>query len=178
MLWLALSPSPFHAAGTPGTALAPRAATNVAEYGTPRRRLSSGTEGRSRRGWRRASPRMDGVVQSCLTGCRKTRFPPGCSKRSRCKTARDARGTHRRWVGGVLSPYVAAPRERAGYPSGGWVPQMGLFQQPAKSRRPAWVGALRAVKRLGSRRSRCPATVDHPAFRGESGSVHPPRAAR
>ena len=33
-------------------------------------------------------------------------------------------------VRGVLGPYVAAPRERAGYPSGGWVPQMGLFQQP------------------------------------------------
>ena len=36
-------------------------------------------------------------------------------------------------VRGVLGPYVAAPRERAGYPSGGWVPQMGLFQQPVKT---------------------------------------------
>jgi hypothetical protein len=50
--------------------------------------------------------------------------------------ARDAPGTHRtgvahrRWVGGVLSPYVAAPRERAGYQSGGWVRPVGLFQQP------------------------------------------------
>ncbi len=26
-------------------------------------------------------------------------------------------GTHRRWVGGVLRSYVAASRERAGYPS-------------------------------------------------------------
>ncbi len=42
-----------------------------------------------------------------------------------------------RWVPGevrgVLSPYVAVPRERAGYPSGGWVPQMGLFQQPDRA---------------------------------------------
>ena len=46
-----------------------------------------------------------------------------------------APGTHPLgWVQvrGVLGPYVAAPRERAGYPSGGWVPQMGLFQQPAR----------------------------------------------
>jgi hypothetical protein len=33
---------------------------------------------------------------------------------------------------GVLGTYVAEPRERAGYPSGGWVPQMGLFQQPPR----------------------------------------------
>jgi hypothetical protein len=35
---------------------------------------------------------------------------------SECKAARDARGTHRRWVGGVLGCYVAAPRERANAP--------------------------------------------------------------
>ena len=42
-------------------------------------------------------------------------------------------------VRGVLTPYVASPRERAGYPSGGWAPirmgtrQMGVFQQPARA---------------------------------------------
>jgi hypothetical protein len=79
-------------------------------------------------------------IRTCLAGCGKTAFRPGCSKRSRCKAAREPRGTHRRWVGGVLTGTSQRRGSARGTRPQDGSRQMGVFQQPAvRSRRPAIV---------------------------------------
>ena len=58
-------------------------------------------------------------TQTSLSRLLKTPVRTGCSKRSRCKAARNARSE---------TYVVCMPQRRAAAPT----PQMGLFQQPAK----------------------------------------------
>jgi hypothetical protein len=85
-------------------------ASGPAAHAASRRRCAAGPPGKP--GEDTAAGGRAVKRSAVPTGCGKTLLCPGCSKRSRCKAAREGRGTHRRWVGGVLGPYVAAPRAR------------------------------------------------------------------
>ena len=102
---------------------------------------------------------------SCVPGPRRLAKEPvlaqaaqtrqGRARRSRCQAARDARGTHRRWDGGVLGPYVAAPRQRANAApaaAGRRGKMPGLFQRPARAGFPRTRVAQAAQKGPDARR--------------------------
>jgi hypothetical protein len=111
--WTCLSPGVCRSATSEGRARAPqhpRATGSLRDLAPPARRPGGG-------GGRRARQSADG------TRSRLMKNPFSARPLNKVRMQGGARG--------VLGSYAAAPRERAGYPSGGWVPQMSLFQRPA-----------------------------------------------
>jgi hypothetical protein len=62
-------------------------------------------------------------------------LPPGLLKKVQMQGGARCAGYPREWVGGVLSPYVAAPRERANAPPAAVLPAAGKVVGPFSAAR-------------------------------------------